>query len=303
MPSLISIVITAYNEGAEVRRTIDSVRAATHRPYEIILVDDGSTDGSCIDLDASDLTIVRHVERQGVAPSRNAGCAVASGEVFAFLDAHQRLSEGCLNQCAELAVERRAIVWPDVRGLEDRGWTGHGATAGLCPKHGYFLPRWQTRTPRTKVSNISALIAPGYVMPRSVYERVRWDPMLRGWGATEAAIWVQAWCLGIEILHLCGPLARHLFRKTSHFDTPQEEIWRNHAIVARTCFDDTAWRDYWLPNVFAPVLSPATLAELAIWTPALVSGVNSNHRPHESLTVASVEMLRRGTSARVPENP
>jgi len=127
--------------------------------------------------------------------------------------------------------------------------------------------------------------------------------MLRGWGATEAAIWVQAWCLGIEILHLCGPLARHLFRKTSHFDTPQEEIWRNHAIVARTCFDDTAWRDYWLPNVFAPVLSPATLAELAIWTPALVSGVNSNHRPHESLTVASVEMLRRGTSARVPENP
>jgi glycosyltransferase involved in cell wall biosynthesis len=282
VPSLISIVITAFNEGAEVRRTIDSVRAATHRPYEIILVDDGSTDGSCNDLDASDLTIVRHVERQGVAPSRNAGCAVASGEVFAFLDAHQRLSEGCLNACAELAIQRNAIVWPDVRGLRDRGWTGHGATMGLCPKRGIFLPRWQTRTPRTKVSQITGLIAPGYVMPRGVYERVRWHDSLRGWGATEAAIWVKALCLDIEILHLCGPLARHLFHKTSHFDTPQEQIWCNHAIVARTCFDDAAWRDYWLPNVFAPLLSPATIAEVERCTPELPGG--ACHDRHLLLT-------------------
>lgn len=278
MRPLISVIITAFDEGAEVRHTIDSVRAATRPPYEIVLVDDGSTDACCRGLNGSDLRLVRHHERLGVAPSRNAGCQVAGGEVFAFLDAHQRLSDGCLNACADLAVERSAIVWPDVRGLHDRGWTGHGATMGLCPKHGYFSPRWQTRTPRTTISKITALITPGYVMPRGVHELVRWSDLMRGWGATEAAVWVKAFCLDIDILHLCGPLARHLFRKTSHFDTPPKVSWRNHAIVARTCFDEAAWRDHWLPRVFASVLSPATIKEIERCKPGQNSVVPSMRR-------------------------
>ncbi len=74
MRRLISVIITAYNEGAEVRHTVDSVRAATRPPYEIVLVDDGSTDGCCRGVNGSDLRLVRHHERLGVAPSRNAGC-------------------------------------------------------------------------------------------------------------------------------------------------------------------------------------------------------------------------------------
>ena len=40
----ISVIITAYNEGSELRRTIDSVRENTKQPFEIILVDDGSNE-------------------------------------------------------------------------------------------------------------------------------------------------------------------------------------------------------------------------------------------------------------------
>lgn len=46
-PPRLSVVITAYNEGEELGRTIESVRAHTEQSYEIIVVDDGSTDGSC----------------------------------------------------------------------------------------------------------------------------------------------------------------------------------------------------------------------------------------------------------------
>ena len=120
-PTHLSVIVTAHDEGEELRRTIDSVRSNTQQPHEIIIVDDGSTDGSCQEIEADDLRVVRHDERIGIAASRNDACAVVKGDVFAFLDGHQRLSPGCLDQCAEAARQRKAIVWPDVRGLEDRG--------------------------------------------------------------------------------------------------------------------------------------------------------------------------------------
>ena len=63
----ISVIITAHNEGEELRRTVESVRENTQQPFEIVLVDDGSTDGSCDGLADDDLTVIRHDERTGVA--------------------------------------------------------------------------------------------------------------------------------------------------------------------------------------------------------------------------------------------
>ena len=261
-PPRLSVVITAYNEGEELGRTIESVRAHTEQSYEIIVVDDGSTDGSCAGIEADDVRVVRHAQRVGVAPSRNDACAAARGEVFAFLDAHQRISPGCLDRCAEMADARQAIVWPDVRGLEDRGWTGHGARLCLCGKHGFFAGQWVRRAPRESLSAINTLIVPGYVMPRAVYQQVGWIGALRGWGASEAAIAVKAFFLKIPILHLCGPLARHWFRQELPYATPWEAVWRNHALVARVCFDDRSWFEYWLPRVFEPHLPEAVRGEL-----------------------------------------
>ena len=258
----LSVVITAYNEGEELGRTIESVRAHTEQPYEIIVVDGGSTDGSCVGIEADDVRVVRHDQRIGVAASRNDACAAARGEIFAFLDAHQRISPGCLDRCADIADAHQAIVWPDVRGLEDRGWTGHGARLSLCDKHGFFAGQWVRRAPRHSLSSISMMIVPGYVMPRAVYGRVRWIGGLRGWGASEPAIAVKAFFLDIPILHLCGPLARHWFRQELPYATPWEGVWRNHALVARVSFDDRSWFDYWLPHVFEPHLSEAVRGEL-----------------------------------------
>jgi glycosyltransferase involved in cell wall biosynthesis len=257
----ISIVITAHNEGEEVRRTVESVRANARGPTEIILVDDGSTDGSCASLGGRDLRLLTNRERLGVAPSRNAGAGVATAAALAFVDAHQRFTPGCLDRCAETALARNAIVWPDVCGMDDKSAVCHGARFRFRPGRGFYA-RWNLPRPLFPISRISSLKAPGYVMPRGIYDQVHWPPQLGGWGASEAAVSLKAFFLGIPILHLCGPLARHLFKKSFQYDVNSKAVAWNHAVIARICFDERTWHEHWLPHVFAKELSESTLREL-----------------------------------------
>ena len=257
----IGVVITAHNEGDEVRRTVESVRANTRGPMEIILVDDGSTDGSCRGIEGPEIRVFTNAQRLGVAPSRNFGAGIATAPALAFVDAHQRFTPGCLDRCAEAALARNAIVWPDVRGMDDKSALCHGARFRFRPGRGFYA-RWNVPRPVFSISRISSLKAPGYVMPRHIYEQVRWPRELRGWGASEAAVSLKAFFLGIPILHLCGPLARHLFKKSFQYQVDSNGVAWNHAVIARVCFDERTWHEYWLPDVFARELPESTLREL-----------------------------------------
>ena len=259
MPT-ISVIITSFNEGGDVAATIASVRENTS-DCEIIVVDDGSSDGSCDDAGAD--LVVRHVERIGIARSRIDGVAAAAGDCFCFLDAHQYLTPGCINHCATVATERQAIVCPCTRGPKDRMqrsgtvWTGHGSTMAQQP-NGLFLGRWRNRQPRDPISRCSMMIVPGYVIPRTVYPKVAWLPQMLQWGGSEPCITVRAFFADIDVLHLCGPIARHLFRGKKEdggidrpFSAPFSATWRNHAHVARLCFDERTWERYWWPSIFS----------------------------------------------------
>ena len=259
---VVSIVVTTHNEGVELRRTLASIRDNTRVPHEVIVVDDGSSDGSCSGIEDLCVRVLRHSERIGVAASRNQGARVASAETLCFLDAHQRLSPGCIDQCVEVAQQRESIVSPNVRGYGCLSATTYGAKFRLCPKNGYFSAIWKLRRPRCRVTQSTTLRAPGYVMPRSIYERVYWSSHLRGWGASEAAVAVKAFFQGIDILQLHGPVARHRFRRKFPYRTSWESVWLNHGIVARVCFERRTWEDYWLPEVFAKNLSPLSLCIL-----------------------------------------
>jgi glycosyltransferase involved in cell wall biosynthesis len=244
---MLSIIITSYNEGPEVRATLESIKANTSN-FEIVLVDDGSTDGSCIDAGAD--RIVRHEQRMGIAISRLDGANIAAGDCFAFLDAHQRVDEGCLNKCAELALERQAIVWPDVKGLGNSRWTGHGANMRQKngKKAGLFDAEWKTTKPVDAISRSATMIVPGYVIPRSIWPKVKPPQGLKWHGASEPAISVPAFFTDIDILHLCGPLARHRFTEGHHlpYECPWSVTSRNHALVARVFFTVDTWERYWL---------------------------------------------------------
>jgi glycosyltransferase involved in cell wall biosynthesis len=85
-PPFISVIIPTYNRLDLLKETVQSVRAQTFRDFEVIVVDDGSTDGTAEWLRAQpDLHAVEQTNH-GIAASRNNGAAAARGRWFAFLD-------------------------------------------------------------------------------------------------------------------------------------------------------------------------------------------------------------------------
>jgi glycosyltransferase involved in cell wall biosynthesis len=82
---LVSVIIPVYNGERYLAEAIESVLAQTYRPIEVIVVNDGSTDGSA---DIAQSYKIRYIYQpnQGVAVARNAGIAAARGDLIAFLD-------------------------------------------------------------------------------------------------------------------------------------------------------------------------------------------------------------------------
>ena len=95
MDKKISIVIPVYNSEKTIGKTISSILKQTYENFEIILVDDGSTDESqSIIKSFDDKRIIYNVqENQGVATARNNGIALASGEYISFIDSDDMVKE------------------------------------------------------------------------------------------------------------------------------------------------------------------------------------------------------------------
>jgi glycosyltransferase involved in cell wall biosynthesis len=85
--SLVSIILPVYNGERFLAAALDSVFAQDYHPFEVIVVDDGSGDGSASTARSfSDVRYVYH-DHQGLAQARNVGIAAAKGEFVAFHDA------------------------------------------------------------------------------------------------------------------------------------------------------------------------------------------------------------------------
>ena len=83
----ISVVIPSYNRKEFLKRSIDSVINQTKKPFEIIVVDDGSTDGTETMI-KSDYDFIKFIKQKnkGVSAARNIGIKVSIGEWICFLD-------------------------------------------------------------------------------------------------------------------------------------------------------------------------------------------------------------------------
>lgn len=129
----ISVVIPLYNKAAEIERTLGSVLSQSVLPREVIVVDDGSTDGSGEKVERIASPLVRLVRQPnaGVSAARNRGIEMASGRWIALLDGDDWWQQDYLAAMARL-IERN----PDC-GAYGSGFyvdNGDGLVVGDTPK-------------------------------------------------------------------------------------------------------------------------------------------------------------------------
>ncbi len=122
--ALISVIIPVYNVEEYLRECIDSVLNQTYGNFEIILVDDGSTDSSgeiCDEyLEKDDRITVIHQKNGGLSAARNAGFTEANGKYIYFLDSDDYITENTLELLLGIAEKDNSnIVFFDAVSFAD----------------------------------------------------------------------------------------------------------------------------------------------------------------------------------------
>ena len=101
---MVSIIIVNYNSGDLLRACLESLRKFVTVPYEVIVVDNASSDGSLDELPSvSGLQVIRSDENLGFPRACNLGAASATGRVFHFLNPDAEVTEN-INEAYALAL-------------------------------------------------------------------------------------------------------------------------------------------------------------------------------------------------------
>lgn len=111
---MVSIVVPVYNAEKFINRCVDSLLAQTYQDFEILLVDDGSSDDSfsiCKSYEQKDSRVIAvHKENGGVSSARNFGMELARGEWIGFVDADDNVYPRYLGSYFNLGDEADLLI-------------------------------------------------------------------------------------------------------------------------------------------------------------------------------------------------
>lgn len=133
---LISVIVPVYRVEAYLGKCVDSILAQTYENLEVILVDDGSPDGSgaiCDDYAQRDPRVrVIHKENGGLSSARNAGLDAANGDYIGFVDSDDWLEPETYTWLMDMAQQENVKLVCAGR-FDCNSWDG-SRTTGLCPQ-------------------------------------------------------------------------------------------------------------------------------------------------------------------------
>ncbi len=160
----VSVIIPTYNRAWTLRAAVDSVLAQTYRDFELIVVDDGSTDDTAEILQpyGPDITVIRQANA-GVSAARNTGIRAAKGAFIAFLDSDDRwLADKLGVQVGFFASHPEAVICQT-----EETWIRNGKRVN--PKKVHQKPSGRI----FKVSLALCLVSPSAVMLRkSLFDEI-----------------------------------------------------------------------------------------------------------------------------------
>jgi glycosyltransferase involved in cell wall biosynthesis len=170
---LVSIVVPTYNRRALLAEAIDSIRDQSCPSWELLVVDDGSTDGTAESLPAdSRIHLVAAPHGGNVARLRNLGLAGASGTYVAFLDSDDLWVPAHLERLAARLERSPACGWcyGNHELFNDRDQPVHRVGAAWQPRSGRFV--------RDLLTTEAGIPLPTILVRRPLARQLRFDPRL-----------------------------------------------------------------------------------------------------------------------------
>ena len=235
MADKISVVVISRNEGMELRRTVENFDDTLPDGAEIIVIDDGSTDGSA-DRVAGRRGRIRlyRVENYGVARARNFGASQARSDKIVYADAHLRLEPYWWRPMIEVLENPKVGgVAPAVVGYRAGQRVGYGLTF----KDPRLEVRWRRRKP---TGPVAAPIIPGccFATRRDVIEATGgWDNSQLQRGNIDNEGCVRFWMLGYDLMITPDTVVAHKFRKRSPYHVGWPEFLFNRLRLAFVHFN------------------------------------------------------------------
>ncbi len=175
---LVSVVIPVFNARRFLPEAIASVQAQTFDDWELVIVDDGSYDGSAQlaqQLEPS-ARIVHHGSNRGLGAARNSGARAAAGCFVSFLSADDLWDPGFLERAVASALAQpRAVYFSRYRFIDE---AGNGRFALVIPRfhdaESFRARTWEWAEARNCFVSFSAAL-----FPRWLFDTVPFDEELR----------------------------------------------------------------------------------------------------------------------------
>lgn len=237
----VSIIISARNEEQHLKKTLDlMLEKANYDNFEIIVVNDGSIDGSEKLLGTYNKEKVKTLKAKGIGTSRarNLGFRFARSEVVIFSDAHITVEDNWLSDIVKIYQETNFDVLaipikPDGCGVGNPNNVGYGQTLdGLSPS-------WLTIKPESKYVEVP-IAAGGFVAyKKEVFASIGgYQDLFSTWGYEDIEISIRSWLLGYKTILSKDIVVGHYFRNDVVFPVTMLDFCYNQFLTAVLLFSD-----------------------------------------------------------------
>lgn len=235
----ISVIVVSLNEGYYLLNTVKQLLATLPPGSEVVVVDDGSTDGSTISLAASDKPVrVLYANGLGAPKARNWGVMNSSGDVTVFMDAHMKIQPGWWGPLVEaLTNPTVGAVSPIITVMGGRPeQKGYGLRFTGYDLNVQWLRHYQAMTHYVVPLLCSCCLA----MRRETFDTVGgFDEGMIRVASEDSELSVRLWLLGYELWALPHVEVAHLFRPRHPYTVKPDWLIHNKLRLAFTHFNSS----------------------------------------------------------------